>query len=165
MTDDDRTRGIPLTPHTHPIALRKPAPQYPQYPAPHGYPRYPAPPASPQYPTPGWGPAQAYSPPMAYAPPQQPFYGSTTMIARPAPNAALIAIAWIIAVSTFFYMLPWAVAATRGKSNQLAIGLVNLLLGWSFIGWIVALVMACGAEPAPTIVIQQHHYGNVPYRY
>ncbi|MBO1753891.1 superinfection immunity protein [Allobranchiibius sp. CTAmp26] len=87
------------------------------------------------------------------------------MVTRPAPNAALIVVAWVIAVITFFYMLPWAVAATRGKSNQLAIGLVNLLLGWSFIGWVVALVMACGAEPTPTVVIQQNHYGSGPYRY
>lgn len=43
-------------------------------------------------------------------------------------------------------MLPWAVAATRGKSNATAVALINLLLGWTLIGWIVALVMACGAH-------------------
>ena len=36
-----------------------------------------------------------------------------------------------------------AIAESRGKSNSLAIGLVNFLLGWTLIGWIVALVMAC----------------------
>jgi hypothetical protein len=51
--------------------------------------------------------------------------------------------AWIIAVVTLGYMLPWAVAATRGKSNAGAIGWLNLLLGWTGVGWIVALVMAC----------------------
>ena len=55
-------------------------------------------------------------------------------------------------------MLPWAIAATRGKSNQAAIGIINLLLGWTFIGWIVALVMACQAHQvagggATTIVV------------
>ena len=54
--------------------------------------------------------------------------------------------AWVIAVCTLGYMLPWAVAATRGKSNAGAIGWINLLLGWTLIGWIVALVMACGAH-------------------
>lgn len=52
--------------------------------------------------------------------------------------------AWIIAIITVGYMLPWAIAATRGKSNSGAIGWLNLLLGWSVIGWIIALVMACG---------------------
>lgn len=51
--------------------------------------------------------------------------------------------AWIIAVLTLGYMLPWAIAATRGKSNAGAVGLLNLLLGWTVIGWIIALVMAC----------------------
>ena len=55
-------------------------------------------------------------------------------------------LAWIIAVCTLGYMLPWAIAATRGKANAGAIGWLNLLLGWTFIGWIVALVMACGAH-------------------
>jgi hypothetical protein len=54
--------------------------------------------------------------------------------------------AWIIAIVTLGYMLPWAVAATRGKSNAGAIGWINLLLGWTLIGWIIALVMACGAH-------------------
>lgn len=55
-------------------------------------------------------------------------------------------IAWILAILTAGYMLPWAIAATRGKSNSGAIGWINLLLGWSVIGWIVALVMACGSH-------------------
>jgi hypothetical protein len=58
-------------------------------------------------------------------------------------NGAEIAIAWIATVLTLGYMLPWAIAATRGKSNSLAVALVNFLLGWTFIGWVVALVMAC----------------------
>jgi len=87
------------------------------------------------------------------------------------PNGAVVAIAWICAVLTLLYMLPWAIAATRGKSNQAMIGVVNLLVGWSLIGWIVSLVMACMAHqmvgapvavlvaPAPT---QQPTYGHGP---
>lgn len=57
-------------------------------------------------------------------------------------------IAWIIAAITIGYMLPWAIGASRGKSNAGAIGWLNLLLGWTMIGWIVALVMACGKHQA-----------------
>ena len=56
--------------------------------------------------------------------------------------------AWIVAFLTLGYMLPWAIAATRGKSNAGAIGWINLLIGWTVIGWIVALVMACSPHQA-----------------
>lgn len=61
-------------------------------------------------------------------------------------NGAVVLIAWVVAVFSFFYMLPWAIAASRGKSNATAVGLVNFLVGWTFIGWVVALAMACGAH-------------------
>ena len=65
---------------------------------------------------------------------------------RREPNTAAVVVAWIATFVLFGYMLPWAIAATRGKSNQAAIGVVNLLVGWTVIGWIVALVMACQAH-------------------
>jgi hypothetical protein len=58
------------------------------------------------------------------------------------------AIAWVCAILTLGYMLPWAIAAQRDKSNTGAIGILTLLLGWSLIGWVIALVMACQAERA-----------------
>jgi hypothetical protein len=61
---------------------------------------------------------------------------------RPASSGVIVT-AWIVTFLTVFYMLPWAIAASRGKPNQAAIGLVNFLVGWTFIGWIIALVMAC----------------------
>lgn len=78
------------------------------------------------------------------------------------PGGAVVALAWIAAVLTLGYMLPWAIAATRGRSNQAAIGLINLLLGWTLVGWIVAVVMACQAHQVvghaghTTVVVAQH---------
>jgi hypothetical protein len=63
-------------------------------------------------------------------------------------NSAEVIIAWIVAVVTFGYMLPWAIAATRGKSNSGAIAVLNLFLGWTLIGWVIALVMACSNDQA-----------------
>ena len=57
-------------------------------------------------------------------------------------------IAWVIALCTLGYMLPWAIAASRGKSNAGAVGWLNFFLGWTMVGWIVALVMACGNHQA-----------------
>ncbi len=56
---------------------------------------------------------------------------------------ALVIWAWIITFLTAGYMLPWAIAATRGKANSGVIGLLNFFAGWTVIGWIAALVMAC----------------------
>jgi hypothetical protein len=62
---------------------------------------------------------------------------------RKVGNGVEIAFAWIFAILTLGYLLPWAIAATRGRSNSAAIALVNFFVGWTLIGWIAALVMAC----------------------
>jgi T4 superinfection immunity protein len=46
------------------------------------------------------------------------------------------------------YFLPSIIALARGKRDTLAIFLLNLFLGWSVIGWIVALVWAAKHETA-----------------
>jgi hypothetical protein len=61
-------------------------------------------------------------------------------------NTVEVVFGWVLAVLTLGYMLPWAIAATRGKSNSLAVALVNFFTGWTLIGWIAALVMACQAH-------------------
>ncbi len=42
-----------------------------------------------------------------------------------------------------FYFIPTIIAAYRGHTNGIPIFLVNLFLGLTFLGWIVALVWAC----------------------
>ncbi len=44
------------------------------------------------------------------------------------------------------YFLPAIVALLRERHDKLSIFLANLFLGWSVIGWIVALVWACKSE-------------------
>jgi hypothetical protein len=43
---------------------------------------------------------------------------------------------------TGVYIVPLLVAAVRCHPNVVSITIVNLFLGWTFIGWIVALVWA-----------------------
>lgn len=59
---------------------------------------------------------------------------------RPRPVHAIVAI--VVAILSAGYMLPWAIAAYRGNANVWPVFWVNLLLGWTVIGWIVALVMS-----------------------
>lgn len=42
----------------------------------------------------------------------------------------------------FVYFLPAIIAAMKKKRNMVAIILLNLFLGWTFIGWVVSLVWA-----------------------
>jgi len=50
----------------------------------------------------------------------------------------------IILIIGLFYFLPTFLSSN--KRNAGAIFLVNLLLGWTFIGWVVALVWAVSYE-------------------
>jgi hypothetical protein len=43
-------------------------------------------------------------------------------------------------VPLLLYFLPWIIALIRGHHNAGAIFLLNFLLGWTFIGWIVAFI-------------------------
>lgn len=45
-----------------------------------------------------------------------------------------------IVVAAMLYALPSIVATYRKHPQLLSIALLNLLLGWSFIGWVAALV-------------------------
>lgn len=51
------------------------------------------------------------------------------------------------------YMLPTIEAKLRGHTNIASIALVNLFLGWSLIGWVVALVWAFKKPEAATAVV------------
>lgn len=48
------------------------------------------------------------------------------------------------------YFLPAIIA--RNKRDATAILIFNLFLGWTGIGWLVALAWACGAESAPQVI-------------
>lgn len=44
------------------------------------------------------------------------------------------------------YFVPAFVAANREHRNRLAISMLNLFLGWTLLGWVIALVWACTAN-------------------
>lgn len=46
------------------------------------------------------------------------------------------------------YFLPAIVAAAGGHRQQTAITVLNLFLGWTLLGWVIALVWACMKPPA-----------------
>jgi hypothetical protein len=48
----------------------------------------------------------------------------------------------VIIIGVAFYFLPTIVAFARHKKQSLAIFLVNFFLGWTFLGWVGALIWA-----------------------
>lgn len=46
----------------------------------------------------------------------------------------------IATIVTFGYTLPMLVAHVREHKDAAAITILNLLLGWTFIGWVIALI-------------------------
>ncbi|MCG9769383.1 superinfection immunity protein [Pseudoalteromonas piscicida] len=50
--------------------------------------------------------------------------------------------------------VPTFIAVRKDHKNKLAIFLVNLFLGWTLLGWVVALVWAIKNSESPSII---HH--------
>jgi hypothetical protein len=45
-----------------------------------------------------------------------------------------------------FYFLPSILAAVRGKRDLVSIFVLNFLLGWTAIGWVIALLWSVKAD-------------------
>lgn len=74
---------------------------------------------------------------------------------------------WGIAAILFIpYFLPTIIAMIRRSNNAGGVFLLNLFLGWTFIGWIIALVWAIASRNTNTTVIVNNNYanGNQPYQ-
>lgn len=75
---------------------------------------------------------------------------------------ATLKVAWVssrtiiaIVLICSIYLTPTGIAMIRGRQNSLAIFALNLFLGWSIIGWVVALVWALKSDKGMTVVIEQ----------
>lgn len=60
--------------------------------------------------------------------------------------------------------LPALVAKFRRHPNTAAIFLVNLFFGWTFIGWVIALIWAC-TRPAAVLYAPVYPAAMVPRQY
>jgi hypothetical protein len=45
------------------------------------------------------------------------------------------------------YFLPTIIAVARSVPNTGSVAVINVFLGWTFIGWVVALAMAARSRP------------------
>ena len=51
------------------------------------------------------------------------------------------------------YFVPTIVALARKVPSRGSVVVVNFLLGWTIVGWIVALAMACRSRPQPQYLV------------
>lgn len=51
------------------------------------------------------------------------------------------------------YFIPTMIAFSRNSPNKIGVFLLNLFLGFTFIGWIVALIWAFSSKAKTTIII------------
>jgi hypothetical protein len=67
-------------------------------------------------------------------------------------------IAFYILFGLALYLLPTIIALGRSaKANVMQVAVVNVLLGWTFIGWVAALVLSLSNTGHPqSLVVQQH---------
>jgi hypothetical protein len=65
-------------------------------------------------------------------------------------------------VSALLYFLPSIIAMSRKKTNLMGIFLVNFFLGWSVIGWIVALIWAVSTERVDQVAYSSQQQAWAP---
>ncbi|MFG6139512.1 superinfection immunity protein [Halomonas sp. B23F22_10] len=53
----------------------------------------------------------------------------------------------LLAIVVALYFLPLIIAAWRNMPNAVAISVLNVVAGWTFVGWVVALVWSCLDRP------------------
>jgi T4 superinfection immunity protein len=61
-----------------------------------------------------------------------------SLLASSSGGAGLVA----LIIVALLYFLPLIIAVSRGVRNQGSVAVINVFLGWTLIGWIVALAMA-----------------------
>lgn len=62
-----------------------------------------------------------------------------------------------IAVGLAIYFIPAIIGFKKNQPNKVSILLLNLFLGWSLIGWVIALVWATKNDTAPVQVINNYN--------
>jgi len=67
-----------------------------------------------------------------------------------------------IVLGILLYFLPTIIALLRQHHQRGAVFAINLLLGWTLIGWAVALAMSMSAKRQPPAIVQQIVGGAAP---
>jgi len=64
------------------------------------------------------------------------------VLASSSSSGAAVALLLLV-VGAGLYFVPTIVAITRKVTNQGSVAVINFFLGWTLVGWVMALAMAC----------------------
>lgn len=70
--------------------------------------------------------------------------------------AAILVLLFLLAV----YLIPTIIAFTRGHASKWGIGVLNIVLGWSLIFWVVALIWSLSNKGQSQTTIVNVGSGN-----
>jgi hypothetical protein len=73
------------------------------------------------------------------------------------------AITMLVTVGVAAYMLPTLIAVVRHAPDLAAVTVINVLLGWSVFGWVLAMALAV-RRAAPSIQVIGQVNGKMPVR-
>jgi len=62
-------------------------------------------------------------------------------------------------ITAAFYFMPTIIAFLRHVPNAGSVAVINTFLGWTLIGWVVSLAMACRSTP-PSVTISPVVYAE-----
>jgi len=83
------------------------------------------------------------------------------MLADTTTDAAAGAVAVYFLLGIALYLLPTIVAMARHYRNTGSVVVINIFLGWTLIGWVVALAMAFGSNQRDgQVVVYAQGFGN-----
>jgi hypothetical protein len=89
----------------------------------------------------------------------EPRYDGEYLVTSRGDPFAVIAFGAVVGILALIYLIPSYIAAFRNAPKFLGIFTVNLLAGWSIIGWVAALIWAFidADKPQPQIYVAQAH--------
>lgn len=68
---------------------------------------------------------------------------------------SLFNLLFVVTPLFLLYLLPALIANWRKHPNRNSVFLVNLFFGWTFIGWVMALIWACSSISPQVVYLQQ----------
>jgi Superinfection immunity protein len=83
--------------------------------------------------------------------------------AAPTSPAFAIIIATAVVVAPPIYFLPVIIAYTRPAPDRASVAIINVFLGWTYVGWVVALALAARERRPASVVAPGPESGHSKY--
>lgn len=66
---------------------------------------------------------------------------------------SMLVLVFVVTAVAIIHFVPSIIAAHRNHQNKIGIFILNLLLGWTVIGWVAALIWALTGQPQRALTL------------